>query len=85
MLLYGLGPMRFPRGFLTKLIPFYMKKNNKVSDLFGVICVFAIFAGCVERLDGGLSWWTVFCLIVAIVSGLLSKATDEGKELTIKK
>lgn len=61
-----------------------MKKNNKVSDLFGVICVASIFAGCVEKLDGGLSWWTVLCLVVALVAGLISKATDEGKELTIK-
>ena len=61
-----------------------MKKNNRVSDLFGVIAVFAIFAGCVEKLDGGISWWTVFCLVVAIAAGLISKATDEGKESTIK-
>ena len=57
-----------------------MKKNNKISDLFGVICVLAIFAGCVEKLDGGLSWWTIFCLITTLVFGLLSKATDEGRK-----
>ena len=61
-----------------------MKKNNRTSDIFGVICVFAIFAGCVEKLDGGLSMWTVFCLVVAIVAGLVSKATDEGKKSTEK-
>ena len=59
-----------------------MKKNNRVSDLFGVIAVFAIFAGCVERLDGGLSWWTAFCLAVALVAGLVSRATDEGRNET---
>ena len=54
-----------------------MKKNNRISDLFGVLCVFAVFAGCVERLDGGVSWWTVACLAVAVVFGLLSKYTSE--------
>jgi hypothetical protein len=59
-----------------------MRKNNKVSDLFGVICVFAIFAGCVERFDGGISAWTIACLAVALATGLLSKATDEGRKET---
>ncbi len=61
-----------------------MKKNNRISDLFGVLCVFAIFAGCVEKLNGAVSWWTVGCLAVAIVFGLVSKYTDEGKEITNK-
>lgn len=61
-----------------------MKKNNKISNIFGIISVVAIFAGCVERLDGGLSAWTVLCLIIAVVAGLISKATDEGKEITNK-
>ena len=54
-----------------------MKKNDRISDLFGVLCVFAVFAGCVERLDGGVSWWTVSCLAVAVVFGLVSKYTSE--------
>ena len=62
-----------------------MKKNNKVSDLFGVICVFAVFAGCVVRMDGGVSWWTVFCLVVALIFGLLSRATGEGTGRTTNK
>ena len=57
-----------------------MKKNNKISNLFGVISVVAIFAGCVERLDGGISWWTIACLAVAIATGLVSRATDEGRK-----
>lgn len=57
-----------------------MKKNNKVSDTFGVICVFAIFAGGVEKLDGGISWWTVLCLAVAVAAGLISKATTEERK-----
>ena len=59
-----------------------MKKNNKISNLFGVISVVAIFAGCVERLDGGISWWTIACLAVAIATGLVSRATDEGNVST---
>lgn len=59
-----------------------MKKNNKVSDAFGVICVAAIFAACVEKLDGGISCWTYLCLAVAFVAGLISNATDEGKRTT---
>ena len=59
-----------------------MKKNNKTSNLFGIICVVSIFAGCVEKFDGGISWWTLFCLAVAIVAGLISKATDEGNDKT---
>lgn len=54
-----------------------MKQNNKVSDLFGVICVAAIFAGCVENLDGSLSLWTVACLAVALLTGWISKKTEE--------
>ena len=64
-------------GFQKNQTPNAMKKNNKISDLFGVFCVFAIFAGCVQRHDGGVSWWTVVCLAVAVVFGLLSKYTSE--------
>lgn len=48
-----------------------MKK--KLSNLLGGIAVFAIFAGCVEGLDGSLTSWTVICLAVALVAGLGSK------------
>ena len=50
--------------------------------MFGVLCVVAIFAGCVEKLNGAVSWWTVGCLAVALVFGLISKATDEGRKET---
>ena len=66
-----------PRLSFAKLKPIYMKQNNKVSDLFGVICVAAIFAGCVENLDGSLSLWTVACLAVALLTGWISKKTEE--------
>lgn len=57
-----------------------MKKNNRTSDMFGAIAVFAVFAGCVERFDGGVSWWTVLCIAVALASGLVSRATYEGND-----
>ena len=53
-----------------------MKRNKKTSDLFGVLCVLAIFAGCVEGADGGITKWTYLCLVVAIVMGWLSKKTE---------
>ena len=62
-----------------------MKKNNKVSDIFGVVCVFAIFAGCAEGLDGGPTWWTAVCIAVALATGLISRATYEEKKSTTKK
>lgn len=54
-----------------------MKKNNRTSDILGVICVASIFAGCVEGLDGGITLWTIICLAVAGVTGWLSKKTEE--------
>ncbi|MBQ6357914.1 MAG: hypothetical protein IJI97_03015 [Clostridia bacterium] len=54
-----------------------MKKNNKISDLFGVLCVVAIFAGCVEGLDGGVTLWTLCCLAAAGVFGFISKRTED--------
>lgn len=54
-----------------------MKKNKKVSDAFGYVCVSAIFAACVaEGLDGGISAWNLICLAVALAAGILSRATD---------
>ena len=57
-----------------------MKKSNRISDAFGVISVFSIFAGCVESLDGGITAWTFICLAVAGVFGWLSKKTEEAKK-----
>lgn len=53
-----------------------MKKNNKTSDILGVICVTAVFAGCVEGLDGGVTLWTIGCLIVAGITGWISKKME---------
>ena len=61
-----------------------MRKNTKLSDACGVIAVFAVFAGCAEGLDGGPTWWTVLCLAVAGIFGLLSKKT-EAKQKEVRK
>lgn len=53
-----------------------MKKSNKISDIFGVICVASVFAGCVEGLDGGVTLWTVLCLAIAGLFGWLSKKSE---------
>ena len=54
-------------------------KENKISDILGVIAVVAVFAGCVEGLDGGVTIWTVGCLAVAGLFGWLSKKTEVVK------
>lgn len=52
-----------------------MKPNARLSDALGTICVFLIFAGCVEGMNGELTWWTVLCLGLAAIFGWLSKKT----------
>ena len=60
-----------------------MKQNRKLSDALGAICVTAVFAGCVESLDGGITLWTVGCLAVAGLFGWLSrKCEPKAKEET---
>lgn len=54
-----------------------MKKNKRISDILGVVCVASVFAGCVEGFDGGITAWTFICLAVAGVMGWLSKKTEE--------
>lgn len=56
-----------------------MKKNKRVSDALGVVCVVAVFAGCVEGLDGGITAWNLICLAVAAVAGWLSKKTEVAR------
>lgn len=61
-------------------IHYDMKKNQRLSDALGVVCVAFVFAGCAEGLDGGPTWWTVVCLLVAGLFGWLSyKTTPEQK------
>ena len=56
-----------------------MKQNQKLSDIFGGLAVFAVFAGCVEALDGGLTSWTLICLAAAFCFGVLSKKTQSAE------
>lgn len=53
--------------------------KRKLSDVLGKIAVVAIFAGCVEGLDGGLTAWTLICLAVALAAGLLSKKWEGAR------
>lgn len=55
-----------------------MKKSN-ISNILGVISVAAIFAGCVEGLDGGITLWNIICLAVAGVCGWGSKKMEGAK------
>jgi uncharacterized membrane protein len=54
-----------------------MKK--KLSTIFGVVCVIAIFAGAVEGIDGGITAWNFICLAVAGLSGWASKKMEGAK------
>lgn len=49
---------------------------KRISDILAVVCLVAIFAGCVEGLDGGPTLWTVFCLAVAGASGWAAKKLE---------
>lgn len=73
--IYGKGTTFFR--FRNKKV--YDMKKNRISDILGIICVAFVFAGCVEGLDGGVTIWTVFCLIMAGLFGWLSKKTEEAK------
>lgn len=52
-----------------------MKKNQRLSDALGVICIIFIFAGCVEGLDGGPAAWNFISLGIAGIFGALSWLT----------
>ena len=54
-------------------------KKNRISDIHGVISVICVFAGCVEGPDGGLTFWTLFCLAMAFVFGWISKKMEVVK------
>lgn len=47
-------------------------KRTTLCNILGTVSVFAIFAGCVEGLDGSLTAWTPICLAVAAVCGYAS-------------
>ena len=54
-----------------------MKK--RISHILGIICVFAVFAGAAEGLDGGITTWNFICLAIAGISGWASKNMEEAK------
>lgn len=54
-------------------------KKHRISDIFGGLAVLAVFAGCVEGLDGGVTLWTVCCLAAAFVFGWISKKMEVVK------
>ena len=54
-------------------------KKHRISDIFGGLAVLAVFAGCVEGLDGGVTLWTIGCLAVAFVLGWISKKTEGAR------
>ena len=56
---------------------YIMKK--KISNILGIVCVAAIFAGGVCGLDGGITAWTFICLVFAGVTGWVSKKLEEAK------
>ena len=51
-------------------------KRKTASDILGAISVIAIFAGCVEGLDGSLTAWNIICLAVAAVCGYASRRLE---------
>ena len=52
--------------------------RKKLSTILGAVAVIAIFAGCVEGLDGSLTSWTLICLAVAAVCGCASKRLEKA-------
>ena len=54
-------------------------KNNRISDILGVICVAFVFAGCVVGHDGGVTIWNYICIALAGLFGWLSKKTEVVK------
>lgn len=53
--------------------------RKKISKILGIVCVVAVFAGCVEGLDGGITSWNIICLSVAGLSGYLSKRMEGAR------
>lgn len=54
-----------------------MKK--KISNILGIICFVAVFAGAVEGLDGGITAWNYISLAIAGLSGWASKRLEEAR------
>lgn len=55
-----------------------MKK--KLSNLFGTICIVAVFAACIiTNKDGDPCKWNYICLAVAGISGWASKKMEVAR------
>lgn len=52
--------------------------KKRISTIFGRISIVLVFTGCVEGIDGGLTAWTIICLVAALAAGLFSKKLDEA-------
>lgn len=70
---YGKGTAVFPKKQT-------IMKKNRISDILGVLCILTIFSGIVEAPDGGITLWTVLCLPVAAIFGILSKYTEKQED-----
>lgn len=53
--------------------------KERLSTILAVICLVAVFAGCVEGLDGGPTMWTVICLAVAGLSGWAGRKLETSQ------
>ena len=54
-----------------------MKK--KISNILGMVCIEAIFAGAAEGLDGGVTAWNFICIAIAGITGWASKKLEVAK------
>ena len=73
------APRREMRGVFTRK-PFSTMDRNTLKKILSVVCVGAIFAGCVvEGEDGGPCLWNYGCLAVALLSGLGIKLLEDKK------
>lgn len=53
--------------------------RKRISNICGIVCVVAVFAGAVESLDGGITAWNIICLAIAGLSGWASKKLEEAR------
>ena len=57
----------------------YTTMRKRISNICGIVCVVAVFAGAVESLDGGITAWNIICLAIAGLSGWASKRLEEAR------
>lgn len=76
-----LHPERVRRSFrfFSNTLKYSNTMKKKISQILGTFCVIAVFAGCVEGLDGSLTAWTLVCLAVSGLSGWASKKLEGAR------